>query len=713
VRNPARAAAFTVGALVVVSLGARIWLARQIPTPWIMIDELLYADLAKSFASTGHFLIRGNPSGIGNVAYPAIISPAWLFHPMSTTYGLAKVVNVVLMTATVVPLYLWARRLVAPAYAVVAVVLVLLMPSFVYTGMLMTENAFLPAFVLAAFAFGLALERPTVLRQVLAVGTILLATAVRYQGLVLLAVLPTAIVLKVLFELCATRRSRPLRGFGVELLRYWISLALLAAGALLYLLLELARGRTISSGLGAYQSVAHGAYSGAAIRHWTLLHFAELPLSVGVLPASAFLLLLGLAFRRGGTRNEAERAFIAVTAAAVPWIVVEVAVFASRFSLRVEERYMFFLAPLLFLALVLWLDRGMPRPPVLTALAAAVPALLLFALPFASLLNISILSDTFGLIPFLRLSQKVSGGVPEARHFLLAGGIAAALAFVLWPRRALPELVFPASVAVFLVLSSYPIVRTLHNYSQALRNSAGTLGSPNWIDNRIGSGGDATFVLGTTTDSWPETLSLWQTEFWNRSVRRVVNVGMPEPAGGVETAAHVDPASGLVSTATGEPLTAPYAVSSFAFGLDGELIAARPPFALYRTHGPLRVAQATSGVYGDGWMGADAAFVRHVATRPGKLTVTLSRAAWGGPDVPGHVRIELVPLSGPRAGKAVAVRRWVLHSRGGHAFTLATPARRFEVKVHVAPTFSPSQFGQPDTRQLGAQVSFRYSPAGG
>jgi 4-amino-4-deoxy-L-arabinose transferase-like glycosyltransferase len=590
VRNPARAAAFTVGALVVVSLGARIWLARQIPTPWIMIDELLYADLAKSFASTGHFLIRGNPSGIGNVAYPAIISPAWLFHPMSTTYGLAKVVNVVLMTATVVPLYLWARRLVAPAYAVVAVVLVLLMPSFVYTGMLMTENAFLPAFVLAAFAFGLALERPTVLRQVLAVGTILLATAVRYQGLVLLAVLPTAIVLKVLFELCATRRSRPLRGFGVELLRYWISLALLAAGALLYLLLELARGRTISSGLGAYQSVAHGAYSGAAIRHWTLLHFAELPLSVGVLPASAFLLLLGLAFRRGGTRNEAERAFIAVTAAAVPWIVVEVAVFASRFSLRVEERYMFFLAPLLFLALVLWLDRGMPRPPVLTALAAAVPALLLFALPFASLLNISILSDTFGLIPFLRLSQKVSGGVPEARHFLLAGGIAAALAFVLWPRRALPELVFPASVAVFLVLSSYPIVRTLHNYSQALRNSAGTLGSPNWIDNRIGSGGDATFVLGTTTDSWPETLSLWQTEFWNRSVRRVVNVGMPEPAGGVETAAHVDPASGLVSTATGEPLTAPYAVSSFAFGLDGELIAARPPFALYRTHGPLRVA---------------------------------------------------------------------------------------------------------------------------
>ena len=172
------------------------------------------------------------------------------------------------------------------------------------------------------------------------------------------------------------------------------------------------------------------------MRHWVLLHFAELPLSVGVLPMSALLLLLGLALRRGGTRSEAERAFLAVTAASVAWIVLEVALFASRFSLRVEERYMFFLAPLLFLAFVLWLDRGLPRPPVLGLVAAAVPALLLFALPLGSLLNVSIYSDTFGLIPFLRLSERIPGGIPEARHFLVVGGIAAAIAFLLWPREA-------------------------------------------------------------------------------------------------------------------------------------------------------------------------------------------------------------------------------------------------------------------------------------
>ena len=39
---------------------------------------------------------------------------------------------------------------------------------FVYTGTLMTENAFFPAFVLAAYAFALALERPTLATQALA-----------------------------------------------------------------------------------------------------------------------------------------------------------------------------------------------------------------------------------------------------------------------------------------------------------------------------------------------------------------------------------------------------------------------------------------------------------------------------------------------------------------------------------------------------------------
>ena len=319
------------------------------------------------------------------------------------------------MTAAAVPLFLWARRLVSPVWSVVAVALTLLLPSFVYTGTLMTENAFLPAFVLAAFAFAAALERPTLLRQALAFAAILVAALVRLQGLVLVAVLPTAILLKVVFELRDAPRPQPLRFVWVELRRYWVSGALLAAGAVLYALREVASGRSLSSGLGSYQAVAHGGYSFGEVRHWVLLHFAELPLSAGVIPVCAFLLLLGLAFVRGGTRNESERAFLAVTAAAVVWIVVEVATFASRFSLRIET------------GAVHVLPRAAAPPCVRTlARPRASPAAragggggghsgraLLFALPLGSLLNVSIYSDTFGLIPFLRLSEKFPGGIPE------------------------------------------------------------------------------------------------------------------------------------------------------------------------------------------------------------------------------------------------------------------------------------------------------------
>jgi hypothetical protein len=705
-RNPGRTAAIALGGMLLVAVAARLWLSRQIVTPWIMIDELLYSEMAKSFASSGDFLVRDAPTSLNNVVYPALISPAWLAHPMGTTYGLAKAINVVLMTATGIPLYLWARRLVAPAFALLAVVLTLLMPSFIYTGMLMTENAFLPAFVLATFAMALGLERPTLLRQVATFAAIFLALAIRYQGLVLLLVLPLAIVLKAVFELRAESRPRPWRSIWLELHRYWFSFALLAGGALLYVGLQAARGHTLSGALGSYQAVAGHGYSLGEVRHWTLLHFAEFAFSVGMLPASALLLLVGLAFVRGGTRSPAERAFLAVTAAAVPLIVIEVAAFASRFSLRIEDRYMFFLGPLLFLAFALWLDRGIPRPAGLAVAAGVIPAALLLAIPFASLLNVSIYSDTFGLIPVLRLSTLVSG-VSEARRVLLIGGFAAAAIFVLWPRRAWPQLVLPGAVAAFLVLSSYPVVGALRDYSRNLRATAGLQEGPSWIDARLGGGAKASFLLGTTNDTWPETLSLWQQEFWNRQLGPVYNLSTPEPAGGPETPVGVAPQTGLVvSKLTGQAVTAPYVVSNLSFVLDGRLIAERPPFGLYRTNGPLRVAESRAGIYADGWMGADASYTRFVSRRPGQLIVALSRKIWTGPDKRVHARVQLIPLRGPRAGQAVVTRSATLSGHGSHAFALRTPKAPFTITIHIEPTFSPAQFGLSDTRQLGAQVGF-------
>ena len=705
VGTPERAAIVVVGGLLLLSLAVRLLLARLIATPWIMTDELTYSELAKSIASSGDLLINGARANVVSVGYPALIAPAWWLHPMSTTYAVAKGINVVLATATAIPLFLWARRLVSPLHSAIAVVLVLLMPALAYTGMLMTENAFLPAFVLATWALASALERPTILRQAFAFGTALLASFVRLQGLVLLAVLPLAILLKVLFELRSERRARPLRFVFSELRRYWFSGASLLVGAVAYVLWELAHGRTLSSGLGSYEVVAHGGYSFGGVRHWTLLHFAELPIVVGVLPFCALLLLVVLALLRGGTRNEAERAFLAVAAAAVPLVVVEAAAFASRFSIRVEERYMFFVAPLLFLALVLWLDRGLPRPRVLTVAVAVVPPLLFLALPLGSLLNVSIYSDTLGLIPFLRLAHFVDG-VQWTRRLLLLGGIAAGGAFVFWPRRWLPSLVLPGAVAVFLVLSSYAVTGALRDFSRGVRGLSGTSANPSWIDRAVAPGGEAAFLLGTTADPWPETQTVWQDEFWNRQLGPTYNLGVPEPSAGVETPVAVSPQGLVVSQTTGKPVRSPYTVSSLSYGLDGRIVAVHGRFALFRTRGPLRVASATTGVYADRWMGSDAGYTRFGDSPPGQLVVRLSRAAWAGPDIPGHVVISLRRPGSTRPQRTV---RWTVHSGSERTFTLATPPGPFVATVHISPTFSPSQFGQPDTRQLGAQVSFLFA----
>ena len=86
--SPARAAVFALGRAAARSRSACAsgWPAGS-PTPWIMVDELIYSEMAKSFASSGHFLVRDAPSDVVSVAYPALISPAWWLHPMSTTYG--------------------------------------------------------------------------------------------------------------------------------------------------------------------------------------------------------------------------------------------------------------------------------------------------------------------------------------------------------------------------------------------------------------------------------------------------------------------------------------------------------------------------------------------------------------------------------------------------------------------------------------------------
>ena len=97
---------------------------------------------------------------------------------------------------------------------------------------------------------------------------------------------------------------------------------------------------------------------------------------------------------------------------------------------------MFSVAPLLFLALSLWLARGLPRPPLLTAVAAFVPAALLFSSrPQPPAQHRDPVRHLRSHPAASTLRHVSTGGAESAEALMWIGGFAAAVAFALLPRR--------------------------------------------------------------------------------------------------------------------------------------------------------------------------------------------------------------------------------------------------------------------------------------
>jgi hypothetical protein len=706
-RDQARWVGYGLVGLVALSAIVQIWLASRIVTPWILIDELIYSDLARSLADTGTFHVRGEPIPWSNFGYVVLIAPAWFVtDAQATAYALAKTINVGLGVVALVLVYFWARRMTTAGYAALATGLTALMPSLLYAGTLMSENGFLPSFLLATLAIALALERPTLWRQALAFAAIGLACFVRVQGIVLFAVLPTAVVLASLLEARIAPAGRRLRAAGTYVARFWPSAAALVLLALAYVALKVAQGQPLSTGLGGYQVVAEADYSFSDATRWLFRSLADLSLATAMFPVAALIVLIGLALIYGAP-SKSERAFVATALAAIAGIVIQASLFASSFAFRIEERNMFCVFPLLFVAFALWLHRGAPRRPwPLAALAASVPAALVaFALPLRELLGIGILSDTFALIPLLRLSQLVSGGVGTVIDLMSLAALVSALLFFLLPARL--TILLPLTMVGYFLMSTYAIHGAIRDYAANLQ--AGTSGAdPSWIDREVGGDQPVDYFYGAGYDAGLEASTLWQSEFWNRSLDDVYNVGIAPPYPLIEVPAPLDRGTGQLQA--DEPPDR-FVVTAATLGIAGVELARNGQLALYRITPPPRVRMTLEGVYGDGWTGAAAALTQYVTPgdRPMRLRVKLSRAAWTGRDLPGGAAWRIGPAV-KRDGRATISRvtaggEWTAHRGESRIFTVQTPPPPYRLELDVSPTFSPSRLGGGgDSRELGVQL---------
>jgi 4-amino-4-deoxy-L-arabinose transferase-like glycosyltransferase len=683
-------------ALVLVSAAVRFQLARGMVAPWIFVDELIYSELAKSFAATGHFAVRGKPVGLAfGFVYPVLISPAWrAFGSIPQAYAAAKAINSLVMSLAAVPAYFLARRMVGQWLALLAALLAVAIPSLVYTGTLMTENAFYPLFLATVLALVAYLERPTWRNGAFLLAALFFSFETRTQAV---ALVPAILTAPILLSLLDRRRLRGLADYR------WLY-AIVGGLVVLVFLAQAARGRSPLAVLGVYESSGSFHYRAADVARWFVYHAAELDLYVGIVPFAAFVALAGVAPRL----PRAHRAFVAATIPVVAFLLLAVAAFATHPDvLRIEERNMFYLAPLLLIGLVAWIDAGAPRPLLAAGAGAVAAAALPGAIPFERLINVPAISDTLSLLPWWRLQDTLIT-LPQVQPTVVVGAIVAALLFLVVPRRA--ALVLPLLVLCYFALEQDPIESSAHGVRQA---SVGSLfqGITNphrdWIDRAVGRGANVTVVTPGTFD---RRFTVWQNEFFNRSVDAVDNIG-PEPLPGnfPETRLTLDRSTGLLRGADGKPARAGYVLADAStIALAGTRITADDGrgMVLLRVNGPLRTESLVDGLYpGDTWSGRTARYTRFGCTG-GTVAVTLQsdEALFSGPNLV-TARVDDRPAgraSVPPTGETVLTVP--LRPRDG----------RCVVEFTVGRTAVPAQVtngANTDTRGLGAHfLDFAYSP---
>lgn len=677
--------------IVVLSAAVRIALGRRMVAPWIMIDEIVYSELAKSFAAHGHFLVRGDSSHGYGFVYPVLIAPAWrLFGAVPDAYRAAKAIDGVLMSLAAVPAYFLARRLLAPRLALVAALLAVLVPSMLYTGTVMTENAFYPLFLAVALTLVVTLERPTSRRQILLLALCALAYATRAQAAALVPAIATAPLLLVLVERRGVRGLRPFATlYGV-----------LGAGVVLALLATAARGRSPLTLLGAYRAATTSSYSASGILRFFLYHLAELDLYVGVIPFAA-LLALWLSPRAA---VPAARAFAAGSFALTVWLLAEVAAFASQRSVdKIEERNMFYVAPFALTALLGLAAAAdvVPRRRRPLLAAAAIAAVLPVFVPYRHFITTSAIADTFALLPWWWV-QDHGVDMGDIRWVALAVGVAAAAVFVWLPRRY--ALVLPALVAAYFLATSFVAENGRHGIHKA---SLGKLWAgirvahPDWIDRAVGE--DASVAVLYSGKATQETV--WENEFFNRSVGHVYDFGpAPDPLPATPVVRRAD---GRLA-AGGEVVRAEYVLADGSIDLKGRVLApdGNLGVALYRVAGPVVLLTDVTGLYpNDTWSGRNVTY-RRVECSGGRLSVLL------GSDPSLFTRAQTVIAR--EGGRVVGRARIAPAGQARLSVPLSDgPGSLCTVRFEVVRTAVPARVisGSADHRALGAHfLAFDYKP---
>jgi hypothetical protein len=580
----------------VLSSGAyRLLTAMPIAAPWIVPDELVYSELARSFATTGDFAIRGEPFSAWSFGplYPILIAPIFRFADPTTAYFLVKTINSLLFSLAAVPAYLLARRVLTRKRALVLAGLAVFVPSAVYTSKVMTESLAYPLFLVALLAIVRAIEAPTWRREIAVVSAIAAATLARGQLIVLFPAFVLTLIVVSIFDQRDAGSLGDVRQLAQRLRRYrltWLT------GILAVLSVIVASDTGLSADIAGGHGEAFAAISISKLAASFAYHVAELDLYVGMLPFAAMAIACPMAFRRR-SEDRSLRVICALTisltallAAAAARYLVAVYASAPDPYPRVYDRYVFYVAPLLFIVFLVWLQRGLPRPSRRVGLcvafaAAALPAIL----PLSDLLNgreWGTSSSSVALVPWAIL-RVMSGTMVAVYAALVIGGTCVGYLFLRSDNRRRLLLAVAANLAVvnaFAQAGDSAVAR------RVLGLGIGPQTERSWIDAAAGRHANVVALWsGVTKRTWKGWYAIWENEFFNVSIRRVYD--LREPMQYELPADRLRERGGRLYLSDGSPFVAQYVLTDTKTPVIGRQVAADPAvgMVLYRVDGRVRL----------------------------------------------------------------------------------------------------------------------------
>jgi hypothetical protein len=527
----ARGALVALGGVAVLSIVIRVALTREVQGPFFFMDELGYEQMAASLARVGHFDLFGATGTAYAPLYAVVLAPIYALTSNALhAYEWAKVVNSVLMSLSVFPVYAIARYVLPRPKAVGVAVLSLLAPLMFYTDLELSENLAYPLTLVAIWATLHAIREPRLRNDVLLLGAIALACAARLQQVALFPAALTAILLVALIrpDLPTFGRWRALRR-AVSRHRLLFGTVLVAVVAVV--------ARTVQNGgalplAGRYSNVGSAHARPLHVLEAAVQHLAAFDFAIGVVPFAGALVAT-YALAHFGFPQRA-LVFGAVAAATTAWLLLVVAFDAAAFdrsyvqrigqqippdASRIHERYLIYLVPLFLIATIAALRAVRPRVPWPVHLAAAsVAALLPLAIPFSTGINDTSVAESFGL---QALAKNVRGTIlpfGHAAEIALSVGVILALGFFYALARPRPSFAVVLTVIAFLIFSSLTRVRIIG----AAQTIADAKAYARWVDRAVGDG-RVTLVGGRGAQQG----ALLETAFDNFSVRRLYYVCAP------------------------------------------------------------------------------------------------------------------------------------------------------------------------------------------